>query len=292
MTSFNCSPRKNPMADYEKAYQPQGHAKFTDLARLFGWQGINDFFYYYNDREDRGLTSPEDDDSLTLQLCKSYGKDILPMFHFWGMHPVNATTLRNNITALKLKRPVEIYDRIMEYKTQIPANNAAFRTFMTSWYGGQPSLSGFTVEREHAEQWSTTQGTEYNETVATRIHARVQEILNLYYPAGRPTDYQAWDANFPGIDLPATADADGDGLSNDTERLFGLDPTRSSSNPVSSTDSLKAAGTLTYTRRTPSLSGATYTIWTSPDLPRWPQDTLSLTHNRHCRRIERLSTWG
>ncbi|MBL9183339.1 MAG: autotransporter-associated beta strand repeat-containing protein [Verrucomicrobiaceae bacterium] len=273
MTSFNFSPRKNPMADYEKAYQPQGHAKFTDLARLFGWQGINDFFYYYNDREDRGLTSPEDDDSLTLQLCKSYGKDILPMFHFWGMHPVNATTLGNNIAALKLKRPVEIYDRIMEYKAQIPADNAAFRTFMTSWYDGQPSLSGFTVEREHAEQWSTTQGTEYNETVATRIHARVQEILNLYYPAGRPTDYQAWDANFPGIDLPATADADGDGLSNDTERLFGLDPTRSSSNPVSSTDSLKAAGTLTYTRRTPSLSGATYTIWTSTDLATWTQDT-------------------
>ena len=62
-------------------------------------------------------------------------------------------------------------------------------------------------------------------------------------------------------------------MSNDTERLFGLNPTRSSSNPVSSTDSLKAAGTLTYTRRTPSLSGATYTIWTSTDLTTWTQDT-------------------
>lgn len=273
MTSFNFSPRKNPMADYEKAYQPQGHAKFCDLARLFGWQGINDFFYYYNDREDRGLTSPEDDDSLTLQLCKSYGKDILPMFHFWGLHPVNATTLGNNIAALKLKRPVEIYDRIMEYKAQIPANNAAFRTFMTSWYDGQPSLSGFTVEREHAQQWSNSHGTEYTATVATRINARVQEILNLYYPTGRPTDYQAWDANFPGIDLPATADADGDGMSNDTERLFGLDPTSSSSNPVNAAAALKIAGTFTYTRRPPSLSGAAYTIWTSIDLTNWTQDT-------------------
>jgi autotransporter-associated beta strand protein len=272
MTSFNFSPRKNPMADYEKAYQPQGHSKFCDLARLYGWQGINDFYYYYNEREDRGLTSPEDDDSLTLQLCKSYGKDIRPIFHFWGMHPVNATTLGNNITALKLKRPVEIYDRIMEYKNAIPADNAAFRTFATSWYGGQPSLSGFTVEREHAEQWSNSAGTEYTATSATRIHARVQEILNLYYPTGRPTDYQAWDANFPGIDLPAAADADSDGLSNDTERLFGLDPTRSSANPVRSTDTLKTAGNFTYTRRIPSLSGATYTVWTSTDLTTWTQD--------------------
>jgi hypothetical protein len=100
----------------------------------------------------------------------------------------------------------------------------------------------------------------------------VQEILNLYYPTGRPTDYQAWDANFPGIDLPAAADADSDGLSNDTERLFGLDPTRSSANPVRSTDTLKTAGNFTYTRRIPSLSGATYTVWTSTDLTTWTQD--------------------
>jgi autotransporter-associated beta strand protein len=275
MTSFNFSPRKNPMGDYEKAYQPQGHAKFCDLARLYGWGGMNDFYYYYNDRDYRGLTSAEDDDSLTLQLCKSYGKDVRPMLHFWGLHPVNATTLRNNITALKLKLPVEIYDRIIEYKSRIPANNAAFRTFMTSWYGGQPSLSGFTVEREHAEQWSTTQGKEYNETVATRIHARVQEILNIYYPTGRPSDYQAWDANFPGIDLTSpTADADRDGMSNDAERLFGLDPTSASSlNPVTSNATLKTAGSFTYTRRTASLTGATYTVWTSTDLSNWTQDT-------------------
>jgi hypothetical protein len=64
----------------------------------------------------------------------------------------------------------------------------------------------------------------------------VQEILDLYDPTGRPSDYQAWDANFPGIDLPATADADKDGLSNETERLFGLDPTSARSpSPVTTT---------------------------------------------------------
>jgi hypothetical protein len=158
------------------------------------------------------------------------------MFHFWGIHPVNATTLGNNISALKLKRPVEIYDRIIQYKNAIPADNAAFRTFTTSWYGGQPSLSGFTVEREHAQQRSTSHSTEYTATAATRIHARVQEILNLYYRTGRPTDYQAWDANLPGIDLTSpTADADGDGMTNEEERLFGLDLTRSSANPVTTT---------------------------------------------------------
>ena len=32
-------PREVPMDDWEKAYQPQGHAKFADIARLFGWGG-------------------------------------------------------------------------------------------------------------------------------------------------------------------------------------------------------------------------------------------------------------
>jgi hypothetical protein len=102
----------------------------------------------------------------------------------------------------------------------------------------------------------------------------VQEILNLYYPTSRPTDYQAWDANFPGIDLPATADADGDGMSNQAEHLFGLDPTdASSSNPVTPNSSVMTNGTFTYFRRTASLTGAAYTIWTSTNLTNWTQDT-------------------
>ena len=48
------------------------------------------------------------------------------------------------------------------------------------------------------------------------MNARVQELLDIYYPTGRPTDYAAWDANYPGINLTdPNADLDGDGFSND-----------------------------------------------------------------------------
>lgn len=286
MTSFNFSPNEAPMDDWEKAYQPQGHAKFADLARLYGWQGLNDFYRFYNDKDDKGQSYSEATDSLLLQLCKSYGKDVRPMMHFWGIHPDNATTLRNSITTARLKAPVEIYDRIVQYKALIPTNNATYRTWCTNWWGAAPSISGFGVEREHARQWSTTlqNGTapqarfpneEYNETSAADIHARVQEILDLYYPAGRPTDYQAWDANFPGVDLsnPA-ADYDKDGLTNDAERIWGLDPADASSRqPVTVAANLKATGNFTYTRRTSTLTGLTYTVWTSTNLSSWTQNT-------------------
>jgi autotransporter-associated beta strand protein len=186
MTSFNFSPNEAPMEDWEKSYQPQGHAKFSDLARLFGWQGLNDFYYYYNNLDQLGQSYTEDTDGLILQLCKSYGRDVRPLLHFWGIHPVNATTLGNNIAALGLKKPVEIYDRIQQYKQLIPVDNAAYQAWCLNWWGFQPSSGGFGVEREHAQQWTT-----YNATTAAAIHARAQEILDLYYPNYGPS----WDGS-------------------------------------------------------------------------------------------------
>jgi autotransporter-associated beta strand protein len=186
MTSYNFSPNEDPMADWEKSYQPQGHAKFTDLARLFGWQGLNDFYYYYNNLDQLGQSYTEDTDGLILQLCKSYGRDVRTLLHFWGIHPVNATTLGNSITALGLKKPVEIYDRIQQYKQLIPVDNAAYQAWCLNWWGFQPSSGGFGVEREHAAQWTT-----YNATTAAAIHARAQEILDLYYPNHGPS----WDGS-------------------------------------------------------------------------------------------------
>jgi hypothetical protein len=287
MTSFNFSPEEDPMDDWEKAYQPQGHAKYADLARLFGWGGLNAFWYYYNDKDDKGQTYSTSNDSMLLQLCTSYGKDVRPLLHFWGIHPTNATTVQNSITAARLKAPVEIYDRIVHYKGLIPTNNAAFHTWCKSWWGNKlPSIDGFGVEREHARQLSTTlqNGTApqarfpteiYDETAAAQVHARVQELLDLYYPTGRPTDYAAWDANFPGVNLTdPNADYDKDGMTNDHERIWGLDPTKaSSSNPVIVPANLKTTGNFTYTRRTSTLTTLTFTVWTSADLNTWTQDT-------------------
>ena len=287
MTSFNFSPEEDPMDDWEKSYQPQGHAKFADIARLFGWNGLNAFFYYYNEKDHLGQSYSTTNDNMMLQLCKSVGRDLRPMLHFWGIHPANATTLGNSIASAKLKPTVEVYDRIVQYKALIPTNNATYRTWCTSWWGGTaPSITGYGVEREHARQWSTTlqngaapqarfPNEEYNEVSAADIHGRVQEILDLYYPTGRPTDYQAWDANFPGVDMsnPA-ADLDGDGMTNDHERIWGLDPTSTASaNPITNTAALRSNGNLTYTRRTSTLTGMTFTVWTSPDLSTWTQDT-------------------
>jgi methionine-rich copper-binding protein CopC len=130
------------------------------------------------------------------------GADIRPLFHFWGIYPQNAATLGTAITNAGLAAPVEIYDTLVRYKSLVPPNNSAFTNFAYKWWNGKPSINGYWEEREHARQWdtnalysagdqqrseATNPGEIYNENSAFDITNRVQELINLYYPSGRPT---------------------------------------------------------------------------------------------------------
>jgi hypothetical protein len=88
------------------------------------------------------------------------------------------------------------------------------------------------------------------------------------------TDFAVWAAKFGGANLTdPNADFDGDRTSNDHERIWGLNPTNAASrNPFTSTSNL-AVGNFSYTRRIPSLTGYSYTVWTSTNLTTWAQDT-------------------
>lgn len=86
------------------------------------------------------------------------------------------------------------------------------------------------------------------------------------------TDYDNWkSAN--GVTGGPNDDDDNDGLSNNDEYAFGLDPTGGSSvNPIA-VQLDKTLGTFSYTRRLQSLTGLTYSVWYSTDLANWTQDT-------------------
>jgi adhesin/invasin len=88
---------------------------------------------------------------------------------------------------------------------------------------------------------------------------------------GNPLDYNAWAANYPSADLTnPVADADGDGMTNQQEYAFGLDPSSGSSvSPIPMPlDPLTSR--FQYTRR--ATSGLTYTVLTSTDLLGWQAD--------------------
>lgn len=83
-------------------------------------------------------------------------------------------------------------------------------------------------------------------------------------------DYTSWAGTFPGfVDTAAGSDPDGDGLTNQQEYAFGLDPTKGNSvSPITQMLS-KTGGTFKYTRRLPSLTGLTYSYESSTTLGGW-----------------------
>jgi hypothetical protein len=89
-------------------------------------------------------------------------------------------------------------------------------------------------------------------------------------------DYDDWTGKFPGADLSdPNGDFDGDRLSNNQERLFGLDPASFSSVDPFTTVLDPVAGTISYTRRATPWEIA-YTVWTSTDLETWTEDAGAL----------------
>lgn len=167
-----------PMVEQEKKYQLKGHAKFVEIARLLGWEVINDYWKSFNDDYENGITSATDTDSLILRLSQSAGYDLRPLLHFWGIHPVDASALSASIAASNLPPSAGIHDMLLKYKSFVPANNAEYQTFALNWWGGvQPSLTGFLTESEHASIWST-----YDEAYAASIENNVQSLIDLYFP--------------------------------------------------------------------------------------------------------------
>ena len=256
------------MTQLEKQYQLKGHAKFVEIARMFGWEKLNAYFYSFNADYENSVSIATDVDSHLLRVARNVGVDIRPLFHFWGVPPINATSSNNAIAAANLPRSAKIYDALVRYKSLVPADNPAFQTFATSWWGRQPLPTGFTEEQNHAARWAT-----YNAASATATTNRAQQIIDLYFPSGRPSDYGDWTAQWTAVNLVnPDADLDGDGMSNDHERIWGLNPTNASSvNPINFNTGLKS-GSFTYTRRDRALTGLNYTVWTSPNLKDWTED--------------------
>ena len=207
MVCFNFSPRQVPMAEAEKAYQLKGHAKFVDIAKLFGWEALDAFWYSINVDYENGIywsRHGSNIDDLILRWCECAGVDLRPLFHFWGTHPVDAEALAAAIEAKGLPASDKIYDRLLHYKSLVPADNSAFQTFALNWWGHKPKIDAYWTEVEHARQWDSTSyweengweycGTDpakadgeiYNEATCARIRAVIDGLLDMYFPGGRP----------------------------------------------------------------------------------------------------------
>ncbi len=107
----------------------------------------------------------------------------------------------------------------------------------------------------------------------TRLHL---SGLQIRPATGVSLDYAAWrNSQYPGLGLP-DEDDDGDGLSNDYERIFGMNPASPASSSPYRGEFDRATGSLGYTRRVQSLINMNYKVWYSTDLANWFEDNAAI----------------
>ena len=169
----------------EVKYQHRGHAKYIEIAGLFGWDVLNNF--YFQENLDYMAQTPSDGlagtDSRLLRMSKAAGVDLRPLIHFWGVQPVDANNLKSLFAAAGLAPSRKIYDRLVHYKTSIPMDNAAFRAHAHILYPNGPRAN---LNPDFGEGWYYVWLPQYNETHGADAQTAMQSIIDLYFPAGRP----------------------------------------------------------------------------------------------------------
>ena len=163
-----------------------------------------------------------------------------------------------------------------KYRLQLISNNPRGGVFDVE--GGTHTLAGNdnAIPVVLAATWTATDDT-LNVALVGTSHPDGPHFCGyaLHELAGAPpvSDYTTWLGEYTfaeGADTTPTGDADGDGLDNQQEYAFGLDPTKGSSvNPCS-----PLLGTqFSYTRR--ASSGLDYTVEYSTDLATWNPATAT-----------------
>ena len=138
----------------------------------------------------------------------------------------------------------------------------------TKTFGSTFTVVGFTPNAD---------GVTWVMTNLNKTWSFVESTGMLTLTASGGGDYSTWANVYSPADVSnPVADNDGDGLNNQQEYAFGLNPTLGSSVTPIVVSLDKTTGTFSYTRRATSLNtGITYTVETSTDLASWPVDAAA-----------------
>jgi hypothetical protein len=169
------------MNDQNMKYQQRGYAKYAEIANLFGWGALSNFWHSVNVDYMNGIEYPintDPTDSRILRMSKAAGVDLQPLIHFWGVHPEDTAKLKSEIESAGLKPSRAIYDRLKYYQTVVPTNQAQFNVH----YDLFKSAVSDTVDGA----WFNDMQEHYTPEIGQASIRRVQDIIDLYFPAGPP----------------------------------------------------------------------------------------------------------
>jgi len=170
------------MNDQNMKYQQRGYAKYVEIANLFGWGALSNFWHSVNVDYMHGIEYPintDPTDSRILRMSKAAGVDLRPLIHFWGVHPQDPAKLKKDIESAGLKPSLAIYDRLKYYETVVPTNQMQFNDHYNLF---KPAVKD-TVDGP----WFEEMQKQYTPAISLATIRAVQDIIDLYFPDGSPS---------------------------------------------------------------------------------------------------------
>ena len=226
----------------EIQYQHRGHAKYADMARLFGWQFMKDFHRQESEDVEAGAPSTpcpnlEGSDDRTFRLSLKAGVDLMPLIgefvpctlcddfllllislsvpDFWGIQPINETAMSECMSQNDLCRSLDIKAQLERYATLVPVTQEAFTDHYDAIWPGKRGTSGCDNSNFGCGWYETRYG-QWTETLAAQSVAAVQGIIARYYTVSTPAPTSA-PTSAP-IPVPTPAPCEDTGSANFCQR--------------------------------------------------------------------------
>ena len=171
-----------PMRAQEMNYQHRGFGKYIEIAALFGWDGLGDFWKSVSADFRIGITYPKNSDptdSRIIRMSNAANANLLPLIHFWGVHPQDAAAIQEKLDFQGIKPSPAIYDRLKYYQSVIPMTTDQFKAH-DNLVGNLISVN----EQDQYQAWRT----DWTEALGQQSVDKIQEIIDLYFPDGRPVE--------------------------------------------------------------------------------------------------------
>jgi hypothetical protein len=174
----------------EVRYQERGYAKYVEIAALFGWSKIGDYYAQENrvfkkEAQDAGAKL-NSSDSRILRWSIAAGWDVTPLIHFWGVQPKDGAALSAAIAGANLKPSAAIYDRLLKYRSLIPMSNEAFQKHASVFVNKEISQINSARSPLYGEGWYFAQLNKYSAADGQAAQKAFDDIIAKYFPNGRP----------------------------------------------------------------------------------------------------------
>ena len=165
----------------EFRYQHRGYAKYADIARLYGWDTLTNFYrqQQLNCINENDCLGPyfQGVDDRTLSLSIAAGYDLTPLIHFWGIQPEDPEYLKEKILENGLGPSTSLKELLMSYKPLIPVTNAEFNDIYEAFFPGKPEGDSPLYGAGWFNAWKDI----WNEYHGWAAQAALQNIIDLYF---------------------------------------------------------------------------------------------------------------